>query len=85
MFEFPTLGQVVQLLFLIALIYWTIKTSHDESEKRKIRHKEEKALIEDMTVLTTTRVKFASGIDSNSGKKVLTTKLRTRNLYNPCI
>lgn len=58
MFEFPTLGQVVQLLFLIALIYWTIKTSHDESEKRKIRHKEEKALIEDMTVLTTTRVKF---------------------------
>ena len=58
MFEFPTLGQVVQLLFLIALIYWTIKTSHDESEKRKIRHKEEKALIEDITFLTITRVKF---------------------------
>lgn len=58
MFELPTFGQVVQLLFLIALIYWTIKTSHNESEKRKIRHKEEKALIEDMAILTTTRVKF---------------------------
>lgn len=58
MFELPTFGQVVQLLFLIALIYWTIKTSHNESEKRKIHHKEEKALIEDMAILTTTRVKF---------------------------
>ena len=42
----------------MALIYWAIKTTHDESEKRKIRHKEEKALIADMTFLTTTRVKF---------------------------
>lgn len=58
MFELPTLGQAAQLIFLIGLIYWAIKTTHDESEKRKIRHKEEKALIADMTFLTTTRVKF---------------------------
>ena len=58
MFELPTLGQAAQFIFLMTLIYWAIKTTHDESEKRKIRHKEEKALIADMTFLTTTRVKF---------------------------
>ena len=58
MFELPTLGQAAQFIFLMTLIYWAIKTSHDESEKRKIRHKEEKALIEDITFLTITRVKF---------------------------
>ena len=58
MFELPSLSTAVQLVILIALLYWTIKSNYDESEKRKIRHKEEKALIADMTFLTTTRVKF---------------------------
>lgn len=58
MFELPSLSTAVQLVILIALLYWTLKSSHDESEKRKIRHKEEKALIADMAFLTTTRVKF---------------------------
>jgi len=58
MFELPSLSTTVQLVILIALLYWTIKSNYDESEKRKIRHKEEKALIADMTFLTTTRVKF---------------------------
>ncbi|WNZ00190.1 hypothetical protein SUSP_002607 [Sulfurospirillum sp. 'SP'] len=58
MFELPSLSTAVQLVILIALLYWTIKSNYDESEKRKIRHKEEKALLADMTFLTTTRVKF---------------------------
>ena len=58
MFELPSLSTAVQLVILIALLYWTIKSNYDESEQRKIRHKEEKALLADMTFLTTTRVKF---------------------------
>ena len=44
--------------FAVVLAYWTYKNDKEESEKRKIRHQEEKALIADMTYLTTTRVKF---------------------------
>lgn len=58
MFELPTFGQAAQLIFLIGLIYWSIKTTNDESQKRKIRHQEEKALLDNMVNLTTTRVKF---------------------------
>ena len=58
MFELPSLSTAVQLIILIVLLYWTIKSNYDESEKRKIRNKEEKALISDLTFLTTTRVKF---------------------------
>ena len=58
MFELPSLSTAVQLIILIVLLYWTIKSNYDESEKRKICNKEEKALLADMTFLTTTRVKF---------------------------
>ena len=57
MFE-SSWGQWIVTAFAVVLAYWTYKNDKEESEKRKIRHKEEKALIEDMTVLTTTRVKF---------------------------
>ena len=57
MFE-SSWGQWIVTAFAVVLAYWTYKNDKDESEKRKIRNKEEKALIEDMTVLTTTRVKF---------------------------
>lgn len=55
MFELPTFGQVVQLLFLIALIYWAFKAIHEASEEKKQHDKEEKALIQDAMFLTITR------------------------------
>ena len=58
MFDESSWGQWIVTAFAVVLAYWTYKNDKDESEKRKIRNKEEKALIEDMTVLTTTRVKF---------------------------
>ncbi len=57
MFE-SSWGQWIVTAFAVVLAYWTYKNDKEESEKRKIRHKEEKALIEDMTFLTITRVKF---------------------------
>ncbi len=55
MFELPTFGQVVQLLFLIALIYWAFKAIYEASEEKKQHDKEEKALIQDAMFLTITR------------------------------
>lgn len=57
MFE-SSWGQWIVTAFAVVLAYWTYKNDKEESEKRKIRHKEEKALIEDITFLTITRVKF---------------------------
>ena len=58
MFDESSWGQWIVTAFAVVLAYWTYKNDKEESEKRKIRHQEEKALIEDMTFLTTTRVKF---------------------------
>ena len=48
MFE-SSWGQWIVTAFAVVLAYWTYKNDKEESEKRKIRHKEEKALIEDIT------------------------------------
>ena len=58
MFELPSVAHVVELLFLMALIYWITKTEKEAEAEKKQRHKEEKALLEDVMFLTTTRVKF---------------------------
>ena len=58
MFDESSWGQWIVTAFAVVLAYWTYKNDKEESEKRKIRHKEEKALIADVTFLTTTRVKF---------------------------
>ncbi|MFW9626219.1 MAG: hypothetical protein ACMV1K_05715 [Sulfurospirillum sp.] len=57
MFE-SSWGQWIVTAFAVVLAYWTYKNDKEESEKRKIHHQEEKALIADVTFLTTTRVKF---------------------------
>ena len=57
MFE-SSWGEWSVTAFAVVLAYWTYKNDKEESEKRKIRNKEEKALIADLTSLTTTRVKF---------------------------
>lgn len=58
MFELPSFGQAVQLIFIIGMIFWIHKTEKEAKEEKKVRHKEEKALLEDVMFLTTTRVKF---------------------------
>ena len=57
MFE-ASWGQWIVTAFAVVLAYWTYKSDKEDSQKRKIRHQEEKALIADCMVLTTTRVKF---------------------------
>ena len=40
MFELPTFGQAVQLIFLLTMIYWAIKAIHEASEEKKQHDKE---------------------------------------------
>lgn len=59
MFEFTSsIGQWLVTLFALGLAYWTYKSDKDESKKRKVRKEQEKALLDDVMFLTTTRVKF---------------------------
>jgi hypothetical protein len=59
MFEFASsIGQWLVTLFALGLAYWTYKSDKDESKKRKVRKEQEKALLDDVMFLTTTRVKF---------------------------
>ena len=59
MFEFTSsIGQWLVTLFALGLAYWTYKSDKEESNKRKVRKEQEKALLDDVMFLTTTRVKF---------------------------
>ncbi len=59
MFEFTSsIGQWLIALFALGLAYWTYKSDKEESNKRKVRKEQEKALLDDVMFLTTTRVKF---------------------------
>ena len=59
MFEFTSsMGQWIITLFALGLAYWTYKSDKEESKKRKVRKEQEKALLDDVMFLTTTRVKF---------------------------
>jgi len=58
MFELPTVGQCIVATFATGLAYWIYKTDKDESQKRKVRHQEEKVLMDNIVDLTTTCVKF---------------------------
>ena len=54
----PSIGQVLELLLLFAMIYWGSKAhikAHEENEKR---HQEEKAYIEEDIFLNTSRATF---------------------------
>ena len=35
MFELPTFGQAVQLIFLLTMIYWAFKAIHEASEEKE--------------------------------------------------
>ncbi|MBN2833059.1 MAG: hypothetical protein JXK50_07020 [Campylobacterales bacterium] len=54
----PSMGQWIVTLFAVWLAYWTYKSDKEESQKRKEKKEHEKALLEDVMFLTTTRVKF---------------------------
>ena len=51
----PSIGQVLELLLLFAMIYWLSKEHRKEHEKKEKRHQEEKAFIEERIFLHTSR------------------------------
>lgn len=53
-----SMGQWFVTFFAVWLAYWTYKSDKEESQKRKEKKEHEKALLEDVMFLTTTRVKF---------------------------
>ncbi len=53
-----SIGQWIVTAFTIWLAYWAYKSDKEESKKSAQRKKEEKALLDEIMYLTTTRVKF---------------------------
>ncbi|ASC93616.1 MULTISPECIES: hypothetical protein [Sulfurospirillum] len=53
-----TLGKAIICLFMMAVAYWLYKIEKEESKQRAQRRQEEKALLDYVMFLTTTRVKF---------------------------
>lgn len=53
-----SIGQWIVTAFAVWLTYWAYKSDKEESKKCAQRKKEEKALLDDIIYLTTTRVKF---------------------------
>lgn len=76
MFELPSFAQVVQLIVLMAMIYWISQTDKEAVKEKKQRHREEKDLLEDVMFLTTTRVKFQRHLEIISDK-VATYKIQS--------
>ena len=53
-----SIGQWIVTAFAIWLAYWAYRSDKEESKKHAQRKKEEKALLDEIMYLTTTRVKF---------------------------
>lgn len=75
-FELPSFGRIIVLLFVTWLAWWTFKTEQEESAKNKIKKAEEKALLDNVTSLTTSRVKFERHLHTILDK-VATQKLQS--------
>lgn len=58
MFETPSSGSVIMLVIVLSLLYWTFKDERKEKKSRQYQRSQEKALLDNVIDLTTTRVKF---------------------------
>lgn len=58
MFETPSSGSVIMLVIVLALLYWTFKDERKEKKSRQYQRSQEKALLDNVIDLTTTRMKF---------------------------
>ena len=58
MFETPSSGSIIMLIIVLALLYWTFKDERNEKKSHQYQRSQEKALLDNVIDLTTTRVKF---------------------------
>ena len=78
-FELPSFGRIIVLLFVTWLAWWTYKIDREESAKRKIKKDEERALLDNVTSLTTTRVKLERHLNT------ILNKVATNNIQSVVI
>lgn len=59
-----SIGQWIVTAFAVWLVYWTYASDKEASKKRKDKKEQEKALLDDVIYLTTTRVKFQRHLET---------------------
>lgn len=59
-----SIGQWIVTAFVVWLAYWAYKSDKESSQKRQEKNKQEKALLDDVMFLTTTRVKFQRHLET---------------------